>query len=269
MSNPSPFYEARTLQELLAADRLSLVDLFRMYLPLNAPRPLPAPEVMTALDDLKRDSFWQETFISTALCKAMLFVLCASATREDQHKTIAGGKANPNRYRESDLIQTLPEESSLPRRSGPICRRLLDELPLLIRLMRKAQRAYWKSNPLWKVCHQAAAIVLLRIVRMCKTLRRQSTAWFTHVCLRWAFRVVWGNLFAGDNRRSPEAEEQLKPLPMTVSHERAAFAFLMREGRESAEPPPPFELVLARWLVGDLPPIPQSREEEQAVRGYV
>ena len=39
MSNSSPFYDQRTLQELLAANRLSLVDLFRIYLTLNAPRP--------------------------------------------------------------------------------------------------------------------------------------------------------------------------------------------------------------------------------------
>jgi hypothetical protein len=150
----SPFFEPRTLQDLLAADRLALADLLRAYLLLNAPRPLPLPESLTALADLKRDPFWNETFITTA-------------------------------------------------------------------------------------------------------------------CLRWAFRVVWDRLFGGAGR-TPEAEDQFAPLPMTLNHERAAFDFLMREGRESSDPPPaPFESVLARWLAGDPPPIPRSDEEGRLVRGSV
>jgi hypothetical protein len=91
-----------------------------------------------------------------------------------------------------------------------------EELRLLIRLLLAAQRACWgaPTGTDWQECHQAAAVVLVRVMQICARLRERGSRFLAEECLREQARALWEELFGpGTLILAPTwVEERLKPL---------------------------------------------------------
>jgi hypothetical protein len=201
---------------------------------------------------------------SNSLCRAVVEVMEAAITYEQRHQRAWGGKDDPQRFRQRDCIQVPLDRKKLPRTSHDLDKRLVAEMPLLLRLLRCARRFFWRGNLLWQACLQAAAIVLSRVLLLWLALRRKIGGWCAQVCLRAALRKAWLMLFGA----GAELPKLLKKLPMTLRRERKTLRLFIKEHKNGGVlPPEPFAELVARWQAGLLPPAHElSEAEEDEVR---
>ena len=145
-----------------------------------------------------------------------------------------------------------------------LCELLHEELLLLLRLLRAAQRAYWRepTGDEWQDGQRAAMLVLVRIVQIGKRLRQHANRWYAEQCLRNELAWLWVDQFGADAEVPEEAEVWLSRLDIPPHYERQILKRLGAEAKWGYELPRPFRRLYARWQRGEVYPdvrAPQPR----------
>ena len=203
--------------------------------------------------------------VSTLLLRMLIAILFISARQRRWHKQAAGGRENPNLFTESDLEQTLYVRETLEAEASiTLCEWLGNEVRVLARVLRAAQRAYWRGDDDWKKRYLAAVILILRVLQLCRELRRRAGRWFAQECLREQLRLLWGYLFGPTLPMHPIVETLLTPAPVSAFHRERTLAHLQQEQADGRAVPPPFAPLLAAWLAEE----GQGRKTKRGFRDY-
>ncbi|HEY7127401.1 MAG TPA: hypothetical protein VH540_25945 [Ktedonobacterales bacterium] len=185
------------------------LDWLRAYLLFYAPDDAPAlPGWFQPMAGLFSQPFLTEGYVVTVLCEALLGFLAMITSQRARRKRACGGYAHPNRFTPADLRQSdadLPALAAMT--SQQLCDLLLVELRLLLRVMRAAQRAFWKQKKGWWHFHRAAALVFKRVLHVCAELRKRANRFYAEQCVREALRLLWEDQF-GPNLPAPSEVHQ-------------------------------------------------------------
>ena len=185
------------------------LDWLRAYLLFYAPDDAPAlPNWFQPLAGLCAQCFLTEGYVATVLFEALLGFLAMITSQQERRQRACGGLTHPNRFTPRDLRQ---EDADLPAlaamTSQQLCDLLLEELRLLLRVMRAAQRAFCKQRKGWWQYHVATAVVLKRVLHVCAALRKRANRYYAEQCLREALRLLWVDQF-GRAVAPPEEMQQ-------------------------------------------------------------
>jgi hypothetical protein len=190
---PNPHkYPLRALQTIL-----------QRYLLLGGPAWLRVPSDFHPLASVAFhiSYFLVESYCSTLLCFLLPMYVLMTDRQLKRKQRVSGGRVFGPLYRftEADLIQRPADRDALRRLGTDTLFHLIgDEMRLLVRLLRAAQQMFRRA-PLsegWLPAHQAAMVVLLRLVQISAELRHRESRFLAEECLRWQARKVWDELFA-------------------------------------------------------------------------
>jgi hypothetical protein len=237
-------------------ERRPLAYLLSRYLTLNSPNPAPLTNALGLLSvHMDTRPFHNDHAGATMLCHHLPMIVTTIRKRQRQKKRALGGRSKPQRFTLRDLTIQPLEARKLPRQIEPLCQRMRQEMPRLLRLVLEAQTAYeGEIERYWPACHEAVAIVLLNIQTLFETLRKLTTPWFALLCLRWALRCGW-EAFLGKDSFTREAKPWFGEVPITLKEEAELWRILTREA-EDGPPPEPFLPLIRRWRAGDVPSLP-------------
>jgi hypothetical protein len=205
---PNPHkYPLRALQSIL-----------HRYLLLGGPAWLRLPSDFHPLASVAFHIYYflVESYCSTLLCFLIPMYLLMTDRQLKRKQRVYGGRVFGHLYRftEADLEQRPADRDALKRLGTDTLFHLIgDELRLLIRLLRAAQQIFRRA-PLseeWLPAHQAAMVVLLRLVQISAELRQRGSRFLAEECLRHQARVVWNELFARIPPPEP-ARKWLQPM---------------------------------------------------------
>jgi hypothetical protein len=266
---PVGFY---SLDQFREQGQLPLVILLADYLFRRLPFSNDLPDVLTLLDyaheRLSHALLWWNNTCTALLCQGVQAILDMAWERQQGRFLRAwGSKTNRQYFKRGELNQAPLKRKDVPTELAPLCQMLLDDVLLVVRLLRGAIYSYGKRDSHWQLYHQAAAVVLTRLFVLWVELRRATDGWVAQVCLRWALRETWKTLFGAD----VALPELLMPVRMTVQREREVLHLLIKKGhvREPVRPAPLAE-IMARWAAGDLPNAAlRGKDGEPAVRCWV
>jgi hypothetical protein len=226
------------------------LDWLRAYLLCYAPDDVPAlPNWFQPLAGLFAQPFLTESQVATVLFEALLGFLAMITVQHARHHRACGGQAHPNRFTPKDLRQRdadLPALAAMT--SVELCALLLEELRLLLRVMRAAQRAFWKQKKGWWGYHVAAALVLKRVLHVCAALRKRANRFYAEQCLREALRLLWVEQF-GPRVSPPEEVQQwlCQRADVPAKEETIILRCLLREREQGQEPPAHLAWLVAAW----------------------
>jgi hypothetical protein len=255
--------------------RLPLASFLNRYPTLNDPDPAPignAQGILSVHMDVR--PFHREHAGDTMLSHQLPMIVTTIRTRKHQKKRAQGGRRKPQRFSRHDLAIQPLDANKLHRQLAPLCQRMKQEMPRLIRLVLEAQAAYEDGlERYWRLCHEAAAIALLNMQALFSTLRKLTTSWFALLCLHWALRRGW-EAFLGKDTFTRAAKEWFEEVSITLSEEAELWRILKRAGEHEGTPPEPFVPLIRRWRAGDIPAQPpadrkQLWPEGEQMRGKV
>ncbi len=246
-------------------ERHPLAYFLARYPTLNQPNPEPLTNAVGVLSVyMDTRPLHDDHAGASMLCYDLPLIITAIRKRRHQKKRALGGRGKKQRQRFtlSDLAIQPLDAAKLPRQIAPLCQRMKQELPRLIRLVLEAQAAYEAGvQRYWLACHEAVAIALLRVQALFVALRRLTTSWFALLCLRWALRRGW-EAFLGKGRFTRAAKPWLEEVPITRAEEAELWRILSRAGECEGAPPEPFVGLIARWQAGEVPVQPPKDRKQ-------
>jgi hypothetical protein len=128
---------------------------------------------------------------------------------------------------------------------------LFKEALLAIHLLRGARRCGRRQQRQWQLYHQAAAVVLTRLLEAWLKLRKEASDWIAYTCLRHALQRAWQTVF-GPAAPVLELLEE-KDMPLWVEVETfQVMTEMARRGHRRA--PASLARMVAEWQRGNLPP---------------
>jgi hypothetical protein len=223
------------------------LDWLRVYLLCYAPDNVPAlPADFQPMAWLHCEQFLTEGFVVSVLCEALLGFLAMIVLQQTRCKRACGGWVHPNWFRVSDLAQRDADIPALrAMTSVELCALLFEELRLLLRVMRGAQRAFWKQKPWWWTYHVAAALVFKRVLHVCAALRKRANRYYAEQCLREALRLLWEDQFGPNVPAPSEVHKWLRQRNDVPPRDEAVLVrCLLREQAQGHPIPAIFEELL-------------------------
>ncbi|HEY7126242.1 MAG TPA: hypothetical protein VH540_20025 [Ktedonobacterales bacterium] len=242
--------------------RRSLAWLLSRYPTLNQPDPAPITDAVSPLSGkLDTRRLHDDHSGAGMLSHHIPFIVKTIRKRLRQGKRALGGRKHSQRFHRRDLAVQPLNASQLPRQIAPLCQRMKQEMPRLIRLVLEAEAAHEDHlERYWLACHEAVAIALLNMQTLFEALRRLTTPWFALLCLRWALRCGW-EAFLGKDTFTREAKQWFEEVPITLAEEAELWRILVREAEEGP-PPEPFAPLIRRWRAGELPAQPPTDRKQ-------
>ncbi len=215
-------------------------DWLRDYLLCYAPDDAPAlPTPFYPLAGLFAQPFLSESDVVTVLCEALLGFLAMISQQRARRKAACGGWARPNRFTPADLLQSDADIPALAAMtSQQLCDLLFDELRLLLRVTRAAQRAFWKQKQDWWQYHRATALVFKRVLHICAALRKRANRYYAEQCLREALRLLWEDQFGPHVPAPGEIHRWLRQRANVPDKARARMLRCLLREREQGQKPP-------------------------------
>jgi hypothetical protein len=196
--------------------------------------------------------FWEPTGGSELLCYALNLLLSTAEARQKKRLLSWGDKAHRRFSIKRDLMLKTLKLDDLPRSPYVLCERLLEEAMLAIHLLRGARMYAHRRHSLWQLYHQNAAIALSRLYTTWLKLRKETSLWMAHTCLRWALGEAWQTVF-GPKAELPE-RLQAQDMPLWAEWETFEVLKELTQKAPHAKVPRPFVPVVAEWQRGNLPP---------------
>jgi hypothetical protein len=200
--------------------------------------------------------FWQPHAGAELLCQVLMLILDTAEERQRKYQR-SWGDPQHRRFRLRDLVQEAISAERLPRSAYVLAERLYEELRLAVHLLRGARWYARRQQALWQSYHQAAAIVLSRVLVIWLRLRKETSPWVAYACLRTALRQVWRLLF-GERTALPDVLEEQSVSVWTEAETLEVFAHMAKRGHTRA--PRALAGIVAEWQRGNLPVLPREGE---------
>jgi hypothetical protein len=196
--------------------------------------------------------FWDTHAGADLLCHVFDALLDTAETRQKK-RLRSWGDTTHRRFCHRDLAQKLVTAEELPRSAYMLEQRVFQEALLAAHLLRGARRFGRRQQLQWAQYHQAAGIVLSRLLEVWLKLRKETSPCIAYTCLRWALRKVWQALFGAEAPLLDLLQEQ--DMPQWVEVETLDVMTEMAR-RGHTRTPEALAHVVAEWQRGNLPQRP-------------
>ncbi len=196
---------------------------------------------------------WDTHAGAKLLCEAFELIVTTAEQRQKKRLPSWGDQDHRRSFSQRDFLQQSITAEDLPRSAYELEERLFKEALLAVHLLRGARRCGRRQQGQWQLYHQAAAIVMTRILEAWLKLRKETSDWMAHACLRHALQRVWQALFGLETPVSELLDEQ--DMPQWIEVEVLdVMTDMAKRGHTRA--PAMLARVVAAWQKGNLPKRP-------------